>query len=81
MNIPAIIVVFIIWWWVAFLAFLPMNIKSRWEAPDDGVEGADPGAPDDPQLKPKAVRATIAATVLTVLTAAVILSGVVNFRD
>ena len=81
MNIPAILVVFIIWWWIAFLALLPMGVKSRWEAGDDGVKGADPGAPEDPQLKKKALRATIIAAILTAITAAIIISGVINFRE
>lgn len=81
MNIAAVIVVFIIWWWVAFLALLPMGVKSRWEVSDDGVEGADPGAPDDPQLKKKAIRATAVAAVMTIVTAVIISSGVFNFRD
>ena len=81
MNVPAVIVIFIMWWWVAFLAVLPMGVKSRWEADDDGVKGADPGAPNDPQLKKKALRATIIAAGLTAITAAIIISGVFNFRE
>lgn len=81
MNIAAVIVVFVIWWWVAFLIFLPTGVTSRWEAPDDGVEGADPGAPDDPQLKRKAIRATIAAVILTLITAIIINSGFIDFRQ
>jgi len=81
MNPAAIIVVFVIWWWVAFLAVLPMGVKSRWEGDDDGVDGADPGAPDDPQLKKKALRATIIAAGLTIVTSAVIMSGLVTIRD
>ena len=81
MNLAAVIVVFIIWWWVAFLAVLPLQIKSRWETPDDGVDGADPGAPEDPQLKRKAIWATVGAAGLTALTSAVIFSGVIDFRE
>ncbi len=81
MNIAAVIVVFIIWWWIVFLAVLPMGVQSRWETGDDGVEGADPGAPNDPQLKKKAIRATVIAFALTVVTAAIIASGLVSFRD
>ena len=80
MNIPAVIVVFVIWWWVAFLVVLPMGVTSRWEGSDDGVKGADPGAPEDPQLKRKAIRATIAAVVLTIITAIIITSGLIDFR-
>ncbi|MCK5749758.1 MAG: DUF1467 family protein [Oricola sp.] len=81
MNWAGAIVIFIVWWWVAFLAVLPLNIQSRWEAEDDGVEGADPGAPTDPKLKQKAWLATKVAAVLWAATAAVIVSGVFNFRD
>ncbi len=81
MNIVAVIVIFVIWWWIAFLAVLPMGVESRWEAGDDGVEGADPGAPNDPQLKKKAFRATLIAAALTIVTSAIIASGVINFRD
>jgi len=42
MNLAGAVVIFIVWWWVVFLGVLPMNVKGRWEAPDDGVEGADP---------------------------------------
>lgn len=81
MNPAAIIVVFVIWWWVAFLAVLPMGVKSRWEGDDDGVDGADPGAPDDPQLKKKVLRATMIAAGLTVVTSALIMSGLISFRE
>ena len=81
MNIPAVIVVFIIWWWIAFLAVLPMGVTSRWEDSDDGVKGADPGAPQDPQLKKKAFRATVIAVVMTAISAAIIVSGIFNFRE
>ncbi len=81
MNIAGAIVIYIIWWWVAFLAVLPRNVTGRWEAEDDGVKGADPGAPVSPQLKEKAWLATKIAAGFWVVTVAVILSGVFNFRD
>ncbi|MEO1136406.1 MAG: DUF1467 family protein [Pseudomonadota bacterium] len=81
MNPAGAIVIYIIWWWVAFLAVLPRNIQSRWEAPDDGVDGADPGAPTDPMLKQKAWLATKLAFVLSLVTIAIVLSGIFNFRE
>jgi predicted secreted protein len=81
MNIVSVVVIFVIWWWIAFLAVLPMGVKGRWETPDDGVDGADPGAPENPQLKRKAMRATWIAAALTVVTSAVILSGLIDFRE
>jgi predicted secreted protein len=81
MTIAGGVVIFIVWWWVAFLAVLPRGIESRWEAEDDGVKGADPGAPVQPDLKNKAWLATKITAVLWVITVAIILSGVINFRD
>jgi len=81
MSISGGIVIFILWWWVAFLAVLPRNIQSRWESDDDGVEGADPGAPVSPQIGKKALLATKIAVVFSVITFAIIISGIFNFRD
>lgn len=81
MNIAGAIVIFIIWWWVVFLAVLPRGVEGRWEASDDGVEGADPGAPTDPALKQKAVLATKITVVIWAITVAIILSGIFNFRE
>ncbi len=81
MNIASAIVVYVIWWWVAFLAVLPVGVEGRWEAEDDGVKGADPGAPTAPNLKKKLLMATGLSAILWVLTVAVILSGVFNFRE
>lgn len=81
MTIAGGVIIFIVWWWVAFLAVLPRGVESRWEVEDDGVKGADPGAPVQPDLKNKAWLATKITAVLWVITVAIILSGVINFRD
>jgi predicted secreted protein len=81
MTIAGGVVIFIVWWWVAFLAVLPRGVEGRWEAEDDGVMGADPGAPVKPDLKNKAWLATKITAVLWAITVAIILSGVINFRD
>ena len=81
MSIAGGVVIFIVWWWIAFLAVLPRGVQGRWEAPDDGVEGADPGAPVSPDLKSKAWLATKITAVLWVITVAIIMSGVFDFRD
>ncbi|MEO1014445.1 MAG: DUF1467 family protein [Pseudomonadota bacterium] len=77
MNPGAAIVVFILIWWCVFFAVLPFGVR-----PDDsGVAGADPGAPADPQLKKKALLTTGVAFVIWILAVALIMSGVINFRD
>lgn len=81
MNLASVIVIFFISWWVIFLIALPMGVKSRWEGDDDGVDGADPGAPQDPDLGRKALRTTVAAAVTTLVISLTIVSGVFNFRE
>jgi predicted secreted protein len=81
MTISGGIVIYFLWWWVVFLAVVPRNVQARWEAEDDGVEGADPGAPMSPQIGKKVWLTTKIATLFAVVTIAVIMSGVFNFRD
>lgn len=81
MNIAGAVVIFVIWWWVVFLAVLPKGVEGRWESDDDGVKGADPGAPVRPALKEKAWLATKITAALWAATVAIILSGVLNFRE
>ena len=81
MNIAGAIIIFLILWWVVFLAVLPKGVQGRWEAQDDGVEGADPGAPVNAQIKEKAWLATKITFVVWAITVAIILSGVIDFRE
>ncbi len=81
MNIGGAIVIYVIIWWLVFFALLPMGVTSRWESTDDGVEGADPGAPQNPDLKRKAVRASVIAAGLSVIVIFIIMSGVINFKE
>ncbi len=81
MNIAGAIVIFLIVWWVVFLAVLPRGVQGRWEGPEDGVKGADPGAPVTPDIKKKAWLATKITFVIWAIICAIILSGVFNFRD
>jgi len=81
MNIGGAIVIYVIIWWLVFFALLPMGVTSRWESNDDGVQGADPGAPTNPDLKRKAIRASLVAAALSLITITVIMSGVINFKE
>ena len=81
MNIGGALVIFVIIWWLVFFALLPVGVTSRWESDDDGVVGAEPGAPVEPGLKRKAVRATLIAVVISAVVIVIIASGVLNFRE
>lgn len=82
MNLAGAIVIYLLIWWCVFFAMLPLGVRGRWEEGEsDGVEGADPGAPTKPELGKKALWTTLIAFVIWAATVAVILSGVINFRD
>lgn len=81
MNAVGAIVIYLIIWWCAFFAVLPWGVKGRWEGEDDGVAGAEPGAPVKPDLKRKLLWATLIAFVFWAITVAIIMSGVIDYRD
>lgn len=81
MNAVGVVIAFILIWWTIFFAVLPFGVRSRWESEDDGVKGADPGAPTAPDLKRKVAATTLAAALLTAITAAVLASGLIQVND
>jgi len=80
MHPVAVGVIFFLVWWVTFFAVLPTGVQSRHESEPDGVIGADPGAPTDPEIKRKMLTTTAIAAVITAIVCAIIISGVFNFR-
>jgi predicted secreted protein len=80
-NAVGVVIAFILIWWTIFFAVLPFGVRSRWESEDDGVKGADPGAPTAPDLKRKVAATTLAAALLTAITAAVLASGLIQVND
>lgn len=81
MNIVGAIVIYIIVWWVVFFAVLPWGVRGRWESEDDGVKGAEPGAPVSPDLKRKALITSAIALGVSAVIIAIVMSGVINFRE
>jgi predicted secreted protein len=81
MNWGGAVVIFVIVWWAVFFAVLPWGVVGRWESADDGVKGADPGAPTKPDLRRKAFVTTAIAAVISAVIIAVVASGVVDLRD
>ncbi len=81
MNPVGILIIYILWWWLIFFAVLPLGIKGRWESPDDGVKGADPGAPANPDLKRKVKLTSLIALGFTVVTIIIIVSGIFKYSE
>jgi len=66
MPIGSIVAVFLVVWWLSFVAVLPIGVRSQHEA-GDIVAGTEPGAPVTPPLVRKMLIATGVAIVLTLL--------------
>lgn len=81
MNIFGGIVIYLVVWWIVFFTVLPWGVQSRWESPDDGVSGAEPGAPVAPDLKRKMLITSAIAFGVWLVIVGVIVSGVINFRQ
>lgn len=80
MNLTGAIVLYAVLWFLTLFVLLPFGEKSQAEA-GEIVPGTPAGAPSNPQLKRKAIWATIIAAVLWAVIAWVILGGVVTRAD
>ncbi|MEM6899927.1 MAG: DUF1467 family protein [Pseudomonadota bacterium] len=65
MNLPQILIVFFVTWWLVFLPALSIGIQGQHESEEGVVDGTEAGAPVAPMLWKKALWATIGAVVLT----------------
>lgn len=62
-DIITFVAIYIIVWWLVFFTALPIGIKPQEKS---GVEeGNDPGAPSNPNLKPKIIGASVVALIIT----------------
>lgn len=81
MGVAGGVIIFLVWWWVVFLAVLPCSVRGRWESPDDGVKGAEPGAPVRPDLQKKIFLATKITAVLWIITVFAIQADFFDFKN
>ncbi len=67
MNWVSAFVVFSVTWFIALYCLLPIGVRSQEEAGDDIPVGAMAGAPSKPNLRLKAIGATVIAGLFTAL--------------
>ena len=67
MQIGSLIAVYIVVWWLTFVAVLPIGSHSHHETGAEIVAGSDPGAPVKPRLVMKGLITTVLAAALTAL--------------
>ena len=66
MSLTGAFVVFVIIWWLILFMILPRDINSQKDE-DFFVEGADPGAPANPNIIKKLIITTIITSILFVI--------------
>lgn len=81
MSFVTIILVFVVIWWLTFFAVLPVGVRGQHETGGDQVEGTDPGAPTNPNLKKKALATSVIAALLTLIYYFIATSGLIDFRS
>lgn len=80
MTITSAIVLFAVIWFMSFLIAIPIRLKTQGDV-GTVVPGTHAGAPEDHQLKKKAVITTIVSVVLWCIISGIILSGWISVRD
>ncbi|SLN68609.1 hypothetical protein ROA7450_03682 [Roseovarius albus] len=80
MGVASGIVLYLVIWFMTFLTVIPIRIQTQGEA-GDVIPGTHAGSPEKHHLKKKAWITTGIATVLWVIVAGIIISGVISVRD
>ena len=80
MNWFSALVVWLIIWWLTLFIILPIGIRGQAEE-GEIVEGSEPGAPHELNIKRKFIQTTIIASGVWVVCCAIILSGVVSWES
>jgi len=69
------IFVFLVIWWTALFTVLPLWVKRN----DGSIEGADPGAPQNPHLWRKALTTTLVSAVIWIIIYVLIEMEIISF--
>jgi len=80
MSIASALVLFLVIWCVVFFIALPMRIQTQGEA-GDVVPGTHSSSPQNHHLKKKAWIVTAITSVIWVIVAGIIITGVITVED
>lgn len=80
MGITSAIVLYAVIWFMTLLCVIPVRLETQGDA-GEIVPGTHAGSPTNPQMKKRFLITTIISSVLWVIIAGVIISGVISVRD
>ncbi len=81
MGITGSIIVYVMIWWVIFFSVLPVGIQSNKDTFKDNIEGADPGAPKNPNIAKKFLITTIITSILFIVIYYLVNNNFFNLRN
>jgi len=67
MSIASAVFIYLIIWWTALFAILPLGVRSHWEEGVPTPGGGDPSSPVNPNLKRKFITTTWVSAIVFAL--------------
>ena len=80
MGITGSIIVYVLIWWIIFFSVLPVGIQSNKEKFKEGIEGVDPGAPNNPKIAKKFLITTIITSIIFIVIYYLVEFDLLNLR-
>ena len=81
MGLTGSIIIYVMIWWIIFFSILPVGIQSNKEIFKESIEGADPGAPNNPKMAKKFLITTIITSILFIVIYYLVNNGFFNLRE
>ena len=81
MGITGSIIVFVLIWWMIFFSVLPVGIRSKKEKFKEGIDGIDPGAPNNPKIGKKFLITTIITSLIFSVIYYLVKFNLLNLRE
>ena len=81
MGITGSIIVYVLIWWIIFFSVLPVGIQSNKEKFREKIEGADPGAPNNPKITRKFLITTIITSIIFIVIYYLVKFNLLNLRE
>jgi len=80
-GITGSIIVYVLIWWIIFFSVLPMGIQSNKEKFRENIQGADPGAPNNPKIVKKFLITTIITSIIFIVIYYLVKFEILNLRE
>ena len=81
MGITGSIIVYVLIWWIIFFSVLPVGIQSKKEKFKEGMDGIDPGAPNNPKIGKKFLITTIITSIIFIVIYYLVKFNLLNLRE